>query len=279
MNTTSFAVRPASLASSRRLALASIVVSLAATFGLGATAAHAQNALEAITKSKKIRIAVPTDYPPYGLVGKDLKPQGLDIDMANYVAAKLGATVELVPVTSANRIPYLQTGKVDMIISTLGKTPEREEVVDFTHSYSPFFQAIFAPKKMVVKSWADLAGKTVSVTRGAMADTELEKVMPVGTQVRRFEDHVGTVSAFTSGQVMVIATSAGEGGTIMHRNPELNTEYKLTLKDSPNFMGVNKGETALKNRLNEIILEATKNGTIDKLCVKWLGRPAGTLPL
>lgn len=256
----------------------SLCLVAAALLGSG-FAVHAQDALQTITKTKKIRIAIPTDYPPYGFVGKDLAPQGLDIDMANYVGSKLGATVELIPVVSANRVPYLQTGKADMVISTLGKTPERELVVDYTHAYSPFFQAIFAPKKTTIKSWADLAGKSISVTRGAMADTELAKVMPAGTEVKRFEDHVGTVSAFTSGQVQVIATSAGEGGTIMFRNPELNVEYKLTLKDSPNFMGVAKGETALKNRLNEIILEAKKNGVIEKLCVKWLGRAAGELPL
>lgn len=260
----------------RRLSLC--LVTAAALLGSG-FAVHAQDALQTIIKTKKIRIAIPTDYPPYGFVGKDLAPQGLDIDMANYVGSKLGAAVELIPVVSANRVPYLQTGKADMVISTLGKTPERELVVDYTHAYSPFFQAIFAPKKTTIKSWADLAGKSISVTRGAMADTELAKVMPAGTDVKRFEDHVGTVSAFTSGQVQVIATSAGEGGTIMFRNPELNVEYKLTLKDSPNFMGVAKGETALKNRLNEIILEAKKNGVIEKLCVKWLGRAAGELPL
>lgn len=259
----------------RRLSLCLVA---AALLGTG-MAAHAQDALQTITKTKKIRIAIPTDYPPYGFVGKDMAPQGLDIDMANYVGSKLGAAVELIPVVSANRVAYLQTGKADLVISTLGKTPERELVVDYTHAYSPFFQAIFAPKKIQIKSWADLAGKSISVTRGAMADTELAKVMPAGTDVKRFEDHVGTVSAFTSGQVQVIATSAGEGGTIMFRNPELNAEYKLTLKDSPNFIGVAKGETALKNRLNEIILEAKKNGVIDKLCVKWLGRAAGDLPL
>ncbi|MDO9405262.1 MAG: transporter substrate-binding domain-containing protein [Polaromonas sp.] len=264
------------LSSRRRLTAALL---LAAGLGFAATAAQAQDALQKITQTKKVSIAIPTDYPPYGFVGRDLKPQGLDIDMANHIAAKLGAKVELIPVTSANRIPYLQTGKADIVVSTLGKTPEREQVVDFTHAYSPFFQAIFAPKKTVVKSWADLSGKTISVTRGAMADTELAKVMPAGTDVKRFEDHVGTVSAFTSGQVQVIATSAGEGGTIMHRNPELNTEYKLTLKDSPNFIGVNKGETALRDRINAIILEAIKDGTVNKLSVKWLGRPAGDLPL
>lgn len=246
---------------------------------LGAAGAHAQSVLDNIAKSKRVRIAIPTDYAPYGFVGTDMQPQGLDIDMANYVAAKLGAKLELVPTTSANRIPYLQTKKVDIVISTLGKTAEREQVVDFTHSYSPFFQAVFAPKGMAIKSWADLDGKSVSVTRGAMADTELGKVISPAVTVRRFEDHVATVSAFVSGQVQVIATSAAEGGVIMKQNPKLNAEYKLLLKDSPNFMGVNKGEVALKNRLNEIILEAKKNGEIDKLSNKWLGRAAGELPL
>jgi polar amino acid transport system substrate-binding protein len=55
----------------------------------------------------------------------------------------MGVKVELVPVTSANRIPYLQTRKTDLVISTLGKNAEREKVIDFTSAYSPFFQAIF----------------------------------------------------------------------------------------------------------------------------------------
>lgn len=259
-----------------RIQLSTIVLAIAALAG---TQAHAQDALANITKSKRVRIAIPTDYAPYGFVGADLQPQGLDIDMANYVAGKLGAKLELVPVTSANRIPYLQTRKADIVIATLGKTPEREQVVDFTHSYSPFFQAVFAPKSMSVKSWSDLDGKTVSVTRGAMADTELGKVISPNVSVRRFEDHVGTVSAFVSGQVQVIATSAAEGGVIMKQNPKLNAEYKLLLKDSPNYIGVNKGETALRDRLNAIVLEAKKNGEIDKLSTKWLGRAAGDLPL
>jgi len=131
----------------------------------------------------------------------------------------------------------------------------------------------------MIKSWADLNGKTISVTRGAMADTELGKVISPEVIVKRFEDHVGTVSAFVSRQVQVIATSAAEGGVIMKQNPKLNIEYKLLLKDSPNFIGVNKGETALKERLNQIILEAKQNGELDKLSTKWLGRAAGELPL
>src|ERR1700710_451261 len=125
---------------------------------------------------KSITIAIPTDFPPYGFVGTDMAPQGLDIDMAKLIAARLGVAVELVPVTSANRIPYLQTHKADLVISTLGKNPEREKVIDFTIAYSPFFQAVFGPKNLVVKTPADLAGKSVGVTRGAMEDQELGKI-------------------------------------------------------------------------------------------------------
>lgn len=64
--------------------------------------------------------------------------------MANLIAAKLGVAIELVPVTSANRIAYLQTKKAELVISTLGKNAEREKVIDFTTAYSPFFQAVFA---------------------------------------------------------------------------------------------------------------------------------------
>jgi polar amino acid transport system substrate-binding protein len=245
---------------------------------LAAAGAHAQTALDDVLKTKKITIAIPTDFPPYGFVGTDLKPQGLDIDMANYIGAKMGVAVELAPVTSANRIAYLQTRKADLVISTLGKNPEREKVIDFTVAYSPFFQAVFAAKSMNVKSFADLAGKSVAVTRGAIEDQELTRLAPPAADIKRFEDNNGTVSAFVSGQTQAIATGASVAGNMMAHNPQLGTEYKLLLKDSPNFIGVGKGEDKLRLKVNEIIAAARKSGDIDKMAVKWLGRPAGDLP-
>ena len=269
---------PRAVSTHRRTTLGLLAAAGLSAAAFLAPAAHAQNALDNILKAKEIKIAIPTDYPPYGFVGTDLKPQGLDVEMANYIGAKLGVKVELVPVTSANRIPYLQTQKADLVISTLGKNPEREKVIDFTAAYAPFFQAVFASKSLSIKSFADLAGKSVAVTRGAMEDQELAKVAPPGVDVKRFEDHAGSISAFVSGQTQAIATSASTAGTIMVKNPNLATEYKLLLKDSPNFIGVAKGEDKLRTRVNEIIADAKKSGDIDKLSSKWLGRPAGDLP-
>lgn len=259
----------------RLVTLATLVVTASA---LGATAAHAQTALDDIMKSKEIRIAVPTDFPPYGSVGTDLKPQGLDVDVANYIAAKLGVKVELLPVTTANRIPYLQTKKADLVISTLGKNPDREKVIDFTVAYSPFYIAVFGPKATVAKGPADLAGKSISVTRGSIDDQELTKVAPPAAEVRRFEDNNATVSAYVAGQVQLIATSAQVGGVMMSKNPQLNTEYKFVLKDSPNYIGVGKGEDKLRTKVNEIIMDARKSGDMDKIAMKWLGRTIGDLP-
>ena len=241
-------------------------------------AAHAQSALDDVMKAKVIKIAIPTDFPPYGFVGTDLQPQGLDVDMAGYIASKLGVKAELVPVTSANRIPYLQTKKADLVISTLGKNPERAKVIDFTAAYSPFFQAVFASKALSIKGFDDLAGKTVGVTRGAIEDQELTKVAPASANIKRFEDNNATVSAFISGQVELIATGASVAGNMMARNPQLGAEYKLLLKDSPNFIGVAKGEDALRTKVNEIIAAAKTSGDIDAMAKKWLGRPAGQLP-
>ncbi len=256
---------------SRRLLVAGLSL-------LALGAAQAQTALDTIIKSKTIKIAIPTDYPPYGFVGPDMKPQGLDVAMAELIAAKLGVKAELVPVTSANRIPYLQTKKADLVISTLGKNPEREKVINFSAAYAPFYQAVFAAKSLSIKSWADLAGKSVAVTRGAMEDQELAKVAPPTLEYKRFEDNNATIAAFAAGQTQLLATSAAVAGNLMQRNPGLNTEYKLLLKDSPCFVGVAKGEDALLARVNQIIAAAKAAGELEALSKKWLGRGTGDLP-
>jgi len=256
---------------SRRLLIAGLSL-----FALGA---QAQTALDTITKNKTIKIAIPTDYPPYGFVGPDMAPQGLDVAMAQLIAARLGVKAELVPVTSANRIPYLQTKKADLVISTLGKNPEREKVINFSAAYAPFYQAVFAAKSLSIKSWADLGGKSVAVTRGAMEDQELGKVAPPTLEFKRFEDNNATIAAFAAGQTQLLATSAAVAGNLMQRKPELNTEYKLLLKDSPCYVGVLKGEDALLAKVNQIIAAAKAAGELEALSKKWLGRGAGDLPL
>ncbi|MBV8621609.1 MAG: transporter substrate-binding domain-containing protein [Curvibacter sp.] len=240
--------------------------------------AWAQTALDSILKAKRIVIAVPPDFPPFGSMGPDFKLRGLDVDMANFVAAKLGVSAELIPVVSANRIPYLQKHKAALVIATLGKNPEREQQIDFSAAYSQFYQAVFGASNLNVKSFADLAGKSIGVTVGSVEEQELQKVAPAGTDIKHFGDNTKTVSAYIAGQVQLIATGASVAGDIMATNPDTHTAYKLLLKESPNYIGVPKGEDSLRLVVNGIIGEAKKNGDLDRMSMKWLGRPAGDLP-
>lgn len=233
-------------------------------------AANAE-ALADITARGTLRVAVPQDFPPFGSVGTDMAPQGYDIDMANLIGEKLGVKVELVPVTSANRIPYLQTNKVDLVISSLGKNAEREAVIDFSSAYAPFFNGVFAPEDVAVSKAEDLAGKTIGVTRGAIEDLELTKIAPSDATIKRYEDNNGTISAFLSGQVDIVATGNVVAAAILEKNPPKRPELKFLIKNSPCFIGLNKNEPVFLEKLDAIITAAKADGSLNAIAEKWLG--------
>ncbi|WP_432698413.1 transporter substrate-binding domain-containing protein [Marinobacterium sp. YM272] len=254
----------------RKLSLA-FAGSLLISFGAVSTASA--DKLDDITEAGVLKVAVPQDFPPFGSVGADLQPQGYDIDMAGYLADELGVKLELIPVTSANRIPYLQTQKVDLVISSLGKNPEREKAIDFTKPYAPFFLGVFGLNDIEVGSAADLDGKTVGVTRGAVEDIELSKLISDEVSIKRFEDNNTTLSAFLSGQVDLIATGNLVVTEIANRSPSRVPETKFMLKNSPCYVGVMKGETRLASKVNELISKAYTEGVLESLSQKWLKAP------
>ena len=249
-----------------------ILLAMVAATALFSSTARA-DALDDIVKSGVLKVAVPQDFPPFGSVTSDLKPQGLDIDVATLIAKKMGVKIELVPVTSANRVPYLQTKKVDLIISSLGKNPEREKVIAFSDAYAPFYNGVFGGADQKVASAADLAGKTVGVTRGAVEDLELSKIAPASATIKRYEDNNGTISAFLSGQVQLVATGNVVAAAIIAKNPPKKPETKFLIKNSPCSIGLNKDEPKLLAKVNEILAQTKKDGELNAVSMKWLGLP------
>ncbi len=236
------------------------------------TAARADG-LDTVKKSGVLRVAVPQDFPPFGTVGPDLKPRGYDIDTAALLAREMGVKLELVPVTSTNRIPFLTTNKVDLVISTLGKNAEREKVIDFSVAYAPFFSAVFGPADMKVDKPADLAGKVVGVTRGAIEDLELTKVAPPTVTIKRFEDNNSTIQAYLTGQVQFVATGNTTAAALNERTRLRRLDSRFVIKDSPCYVGLNKGEPALLAEVNRIIDKAKKDGALNEISKKWLTAP------
>ena len=241
--------------------------------GLSVMGVAKADQLDDIQQKGVLKVAVPQDFPPFGSVGADMQPYGYDIDMAGYLAQKLNVKLELVPVTSANRIPYLQTKKVDLVISSLGKNPEREKVIDFSNAYAPFFLGVFGAESVVLKTSDELADKTIGVTRGAVEDMELSKIAPATTTVKRFEDNNTTLSAYLSGQIDLIATGNVVIAEIASRMPDRKPATKFMLKNSPCFIGIYKGETRLQQKVNELITAARSDGSLNKFSENWLKAP------
>ncbi|KPX10368.1 Amino acid ABC transporter, periplasmic amino acid-binding protein [Pseudomonas syringae pv. daphniphylli] len=249
-----------------------LLAALFASLMLSQTPAHA-NGLDDVVARGTLKVAVPQDFPPFGSVGPDMKPRGLDIDTAQLLADQLKVKLELTPVNSTNRIPFLTTGKVDLVISSLGKNPDREKVIDFSRAYAPFYLAVFGPPDSPVKDIADLKGKTISVTRGAIEDIELSKVAPEGATIKRFEDNNSTIAAYLAGQTDLIASGNVVMVAISERNPKRIPALKVKLKDSPVYVGVNKGQPELLGKVDEILNAAKADGALEKASQKWLKQP------
>ena len=231
------------------------------------------DALADISARGVLKVAVPQDFPPFGSVGPDLKPRGLDIDTAQLLADKLGVKLALTPVNSTNRIPFLTTGKVDLVISSLGKNPERAAVIDFSRPYAPFYLAVFGPAEADIAGIDAVAGKTISVTRGSIEDMELSAVAPKGAVIKRFEDNNSTIAAYLSGQVELIASGSVVMAAIAEKNPAKVPVVKVKLKDSPVYVGLTKNEPALLDKVNTTLEAAKADGSLNRNAEKWLKQP------
>jgi polar amino acid transport system substrate-binding protein len=236
-----------------------------------AGAAHA-DLLDDITKAKKIRIATDFSIPPSGMLDKDLKPTGSDVETAQLLAKDWGLELEFVQTTGATRIPNLQTGKADIVVSTLSVTPDRQKVIDFSKPYAALVSVIGARKELPIKDWPDLKGKAVTVTRGTTQDTELTTLgKDKDFRVVRYDDDATMVTAAVSGQADIVSTSVTILNQITAKNPQRPFEPKIVLRNLDLAVGVKKGEERLLAKLNEWVTANLHNGKLNDIYKKYHG--------
>jgi polar amino acid transport system substrate-binding protein len=243
---------------------------------LSATTAHADT-LENIHKTGVIRIAVPQDYAPFGSASSDMSLQGYDVEVAKLTAAALHVKLQLVPVTMANKIPYLVTNKVDLALN-LGKNPERAKVIDFTEPYAPYYTAVFGPQAVSVPDLDALKTRKIAVVTSSQEDLFITKNTPAGTPIFRYQDNSSAVAAFLSGQTDFLATGNIVGAKLLADNPQRGFAQKMLLMNSPVRAAVRKGDDAMLEAVNKVFASEKASGQLDALSRQWLKQPLDAKP-
>lgn len=127
------------------------------------------DALERIERRGAITIGVKGDYPPFGMIDASGQLVGFDADLAADVAARLGVSLTLRGVTSANRLQLLEQGEIDVVIATLGDTTQRRAIATLLEpSYYASGANIMLHRNSGIAQWSDLRGRTVCATQGAL---------------------------------------------------------------------------------------------------------------
>ncbi|MEM9219200.1 MAG: transporter substrate-binding domain-containing protein [Cyanobacteria bacterium P01_F01_bin.150] len=252
--------------------------SVTAQDGASAPAA-AVSSLDTIIEAGTVKIGVPQDFAPFGSVDGSGNLEGYDVDVATLLAEDLGAELELVPITSDNRIPFLQTSKVDFVISSMGANPERAKSIFFSIPYAPFFSGIYGATDISgVGGFKDLGGYTVGVTQGTLEDLELTDAVADDVKVERFADNSLTASALISGQVDMIATGNVVAAELAKNNPDKGIEGKFIIKESPAHIGLRRGDVDLLQWVNTFVYHKRLGGELDDFSKKWLGEALPPLP-
>ncbi|MBP8295667.1 MAG: transporter substrate-binding domain-containing protein, partial [Burkholderiales bacterium] len=226
---------------------------------------------EEIIAKGVVRIGVPLDVPPFGSQNVNREAEGFDVEMAGMVAKALGVKLELTQITGANRLPFLLTDKVDIIISVMGLTPERAKQIMFTAPYANTSLAVYGPKNLNVKSPADLGNYKVAAAKGTTQEMALSAANPKAN-IMRTEDDATAAAAYLSGQAQIFATNSIVAIDLAKKNPNKEFDLKFNIRRSPAHMGVKMGEHNLARWLDSFIFFNTMNTELDRLHIKWLGR-------
>ena len=188
-----------------------------------------------------VKIAVPESFAPFGSVGATGEHEGYDVDVAKLIAEDLGVKLELVPVVSKQRIPFLETDRVDLVVSVMGAIQNGLNRSTFPAPMH-HFTLVRLHLRHSTSSPADLSGLTVGVTGGTLEDLELTKTAPSDAKITRFGDNAATLSAFTSGQVQVLVSGNTAAASLTEADPTLT----LSVNTSSRKAHASSGKKAMK---------------------------------
>jgi polar amino acid transport system substrate-binding protein len=209
-----------------------------------------------VAQRKRWLIGVKCDFPPFGYIDRQNKNAGYEIDVARrFAELAFGRRnrVSFTCVTTPSRIPVLQQKRVDIIISTLTWTADREQIVDYSYPYFKATGRLLVPNNSSIQRLRDLNGKRIATTRGSIYDRWVKNCFKSATltvtdsPVAALENlRQGRVDTFMFDDTFLLGVAAND------RSLEMTAHKFLAI---PYGIGIRKGETAMKRWVNAALLQ------------------------
>ncbi|MEB2822305.1 cysteine ABC transporter substrate-binding protein [Campylobacter upsaliensis] len=214
------------------------------------------NSIERIKNAGVVKIGVFGDKPPFGYVDEKGANQGYDIIFAKRIAKELLGDenkVEFVLVEAANRVEFLKSNKVDIILANFTQTPERAEQVDFALPYMKVALGVAVPKDSEIKSVEDLKDKTLILNKGTTADAYFTK-NHADIKTLKFDQNTETFAALMDKRGDALA----HDNTLLFAWVKERPDYKVVIKELGNqdviAPAVKKGDKELKEFIDNLII-------------------------
>ena len=253
--------------------LAGAMMGVAVVATLAAPVAAART-LDEIIASKKLIVGINPTLPPLGVFNAKNEIDGVDVDIARAIAAKMGLSLEIVQVGSPDRIPFVNSGKIDMVMGAMTWTAERAKAIDYTVPVYTEVMGVLTTKKTGWKDWKELDDPKVRLVqvRGTTPVKFIAEKLPKA-QVLLLDNYPDAVRA--------IAQDRADGMVdVLDFLTEHTKTHKVEWKTVPTpvdvyfcGIGVAKGNEALRVKLSSVIKELNASGVIDKAWEKWFGAP------
>lgn len=235
-----------------------------------------------LQQAGKITVGTKFDQPLFGLKNLEGKPEGFDVEIAKIVAGEMGISadnIQWVETVSANREPFIQQGKVDMVVATYTINDERKQVVDFAGPYYVAGQDIMVRKgnPLGIAGPDDLAGKRVCSVTGS---TPAENIRTNYKQAKltEFDVYSKCAEALKNGQVDAVTTDNVILLGLISKDQESFELVGKTFTTEPYGIGVKKGDTQFRNFINDTLDKAKADGRWMKAWQDTAGKVATEQP-
>ncbi|MEX3784670.1 transporter substrate-binding domain-containing protein [Paraburkholderia sp. BR14374] len=234
------------------------------------SAAAAPSTLQGVLQRGTLRVGDCLTFAPFGFYNKDGQPDGYDVDLAKELAKQMGVKLEVVNTTSANRIPNLQTSKVDVVFCNFTRNLERAKVIEFTAPYVVASEALLVRKNSGIQSIKDMGGRTIATVKGSTNGDEVRSLnIPVKIQ------------EYDSSQAAILAVKQGQADAMIEDNnflayqakldPELAVTNEALVPLEYNAFGVKAGDQEWLNYLNLFLFNVNASKLNAQLYNKWFG--------